>query len=142
MKLNQFTDIGIQTLAHLTLSSPSTINEISQRLSISRHHLTKVVHFMGKQQWIITTQGKNGGIRLAASAENYKLGDIIQTLELYIEKKHGLIDCTGLECQLISVCKLNSFLNFALDDFYKKLNQFTLADMLQSPQNILLKNIT
>ena len=134
MKLNQFTDIGLRTLAYLTRGVPATITEISLQLNISRHHLTKVVHFMGKQQWIITTQGKNGGIRLAHHANTYKLGDTIQTLEQFVEKKQPLIDCIGLNCKLIPACKLTSFLDQALVEFYRKLNEFTLADMLKNQE--------
>lgn len=139
MKLNQFTDIGIRTLAylaHLSSGHPSTITTISKDLNISRNHLTKVVHFMGKQGWIITTQGKNGGIRLAHTSQSYRIGNIIQTLEKSVEGNVILVDCTGLECKLLPICNLKGFLEKALIDFYRSLNEFTLKDVINQDQNL------
>ena len=34
---------------------PYTIADIAKDLHVSQNHLVKIVHFMGKQQWIVTT---------------------------------------------------------------------------------------
>ena len=51
MKLTTFTDYSLRVLMYLGLQQDrlATIAEIATVFEISEHHLTKVVHFLGKQ---------------------------------------------------------------------------------------------
>ena len=66
MQLNKFTDYALRILMYISQprDTPYTIAEIARDLYVSQNHLMKIVHFMSKQDWIIATRGKGGGIRL------------------------------------------------------------------------------
>lgn len=83
MQLNKFTDYALRLLMYVARPSdaPYTIAEIAKDLHVSQNHLVKVVHFMGKQEWIITIRGKGGGIRLNPDALNSNLGSIVRILQ-------------------------------------------------------------
>ena len=69
MQLNKFTDYALRILMYISRPRESayTIAEIAADLQVSQNHLVKVVHFMGKQNWLITTRGKGGGLRGTAA---------------------------------------------------------------------------
>lgn len=132
MQLTHFTDLGLRVLMYLThTASPAlvTISEIAERYAVSRHHLVKVVHFMGQQGWIITTRGKGGGLALAQAPGQYRLGQLIRTLE----HSKDLIDCADLPCGLRTNCQLKGILDTALEAFFAALDRYTLADAVASP---------
>lgn len=132
MQINRFTDLGLRVLMYLTVEErtrPVTVTEIAARFGVSRNHLVKVVHWLGKMQWVITTRGKGGGLVLARPAETYRLGDIVRELE----GEAALIDCSSPLCPLWRGCNVKSALDEALEAFYGKLNQHTLADVVAAP---------
>src|SRR4029079_16607137 len=67
MKLTAFTDYSLRVLMYLAAAPDgrATIAEISEAFDISEHHLTKVVHFLGKKGWITTSRGRRGGMARA-----------------------------------------------------------------------------
>lgn len=78
-----FTDLGLRVLmylSHQVRDTPVTISD-AERFDVSRHHLVKVVHFMGQQGWLITTRGKGGGLALAFGLQHYRLGQVVRVLE-------------------------------------------------------------
>lgn len=133
MQLTHFTDLGLRVLMYLSheqRETPVTISEIAERFEASRHHLVKVVHFMGQQGWLVTTRGKGGGLALAHALGDYRLGDLIRTLE---HTSTELIDCAEPPCGLRGRCLLKGVLDEALEAFYEALNGHTLADVVGSP---------
>ena len=134
MQLNKFTDYALRILMYISRpkDSPYTIAEIATGLNVSQNHLTKIVHFMAKQQWIITTRGKGGGIQLNPTMLNAQLGDVVQILQGYVP----IVECNNPPCVLRSTCGLKGILDHAVQQFYLSLNQYTLSDVLgTSPQS-------
>lgn len=132
MQINRFTDLGLRVLMYLTVearSKPVTVTEIAESFGVSRNHLVKVVHRLGKLQWLTTTRGKGGGLALARPAATYRLGDVVRELE----GRSTLIDCSSPPCALWQGCHVKSALDEALDAFYDKLNHYTLADVVAPP---------
>ncbi len=132
MQLTHFTDLGLRVLMYLTQTDgvrPITITEIATQFDVSRHHLVKVVHFMGQQGWLITTRGKGGGLSLAQAPKAYRLGALIRSLE----GDPTLIDCAQPPCALRRGCQLKSLLDEAQAAFYKALDRHTLADAVAAP---------
>ena len=130
MQLTQFTDLGLRVLMYLSYQQreqPVTIAEIAERFAISRNHLMKVVHAMAQQGWLATTRGKGGGLALARAPTEYRLGDIIRTLE----DGGALIDCSTPPCVLRRGCNVKSALDGALAAFYAKLNESSLSDLVR-----------
>jgi len=127
MQLTHFTDLGLRVLMYLShkdRQEPVTISEIASKFSISRNHLVKVVHFLSKKNWIITTRGKGGGMALARDVKTYRLGSIVRELE----GGDTLIDCAAPPCVLRGNCQLKSVLDRAMSVFYSALDEYTLED--------------
>lgn len=131
MQLNKFSDYALRVLMYVSRPRdvPYTIAEIAENLMVSENHLIKVVHFMAKQQWIKTTRGKGGGIRLSPETSSLKLGDILRTLE----GDDQIVNCATPPCVMRSHCGLKSILDQAVDQFYQSLNQYALRDVLNRP---------
>jgi Rrf2 family nitric oxide-sensitive transcriptional repressor len=109
MQLNKFTDYALRLLMYVARPSdaPYTIAEIAKDLHVSQNHLVKVVHFMGKQEWIITIRGKGGGIRLNPDALNSNLGSIVRILQ----GDNQIVECNTPPCVLRSHCGLKGILD-------------------------------
>ena len=82
---------------------------------------------MAKQNWLITSRGKGGGIRLNPEALDAQLGQIVRILQGH----HQIVECNDPPCVLRSQCGLKSILDQALEQFYQSLDQYKLADVLQ-----------
>ena len=128
MQLNKFTDYALRLLMYISRprDTPYTIAEIARDLHVSQNHLVKIVHFMGKQDWIITTRGKGGGIRLNAETLNLNLGHIVRILQ----GNNQIVECNTPPCVLRSNCGLKDILDQALEQFYQSLNHYRLVDVL------------
>lgn len=135
MQLNRFTDLGIRVLLLLSGKPEETltISQLADTLLVSKNHLMKVVHFLSKQEWLITIRGKNGGVKLAMALEKYPLGKTIQILELHTSKEKRLINCHEPPCVLLPSCMLGGVLEDALLKFYQELDRYTLADIVGTP---------
>ena len=131
MQLNKFTDYALRILMYVSRPSemPYTIAEIARDLHVSQNHLVKIVHFMAKQEWIITTRGKGGGLRLNPKALDLTLGKIVRILQ----GDHQIVECNTPPCVLRSHCGLKGILDDALESFYQTLDKYTLADVLAAP---------
>lgn len=139
MKLNQFTDLGLRALIYLTQSAratPFTINQMATEMNVSAHHLVKVVHFMARQGWVVTSRGRNGGVALARKPIDYKLGTVIRILEERADNSNQLVNCHSPACPLRYNCNLKSILHGAMTVFVEYLEQYTLSDAVRDPQGL------
>lgn len=128
MLLNRFTDFGLRILMYLTQHErplPITVAEISTQFDVPHNHLVKVSNKLVKLGLVTAVRGRNGGLRLAVSAKEIKLGDVLQALEDHEQ----LIDCQQPPCPLRHSCGLQGALAEGLRAFYEKMNQYTLADV-------------
>lgn len=131
MQLNKFTDYALRILMYVSRprETPYTIAEIATDLRVSQNHLVKIVHFMGKHEWLITTRGKGGGIRLNEKALQLKLGSMVRILQ----GENQIVECNTPPCVLRSNCGLKGILDQALEQFYLSLDQYTLGTVLNAP---------
>ena len=131
MQLNKFTDYALRILMYISQPKdvPYTIAEIAENLKVSQNHLVKIVHFMGKQGWLITTRGKGGGLRLNPEILDYRLGHIVRILQGDAQ----IVECNTPPCVLRSRCGLKGILDHAVEAFYHSLDQYTVAEVLNTP---------
>ena len=129
MQLTRFSDIGIRLLMYLAaqqrITPPVTVAEVATQFCVPRNHLVKVAGLLGKHGYITTLRGRTGGISLASLPENIRIGEVLRVLE----GKSELIPCEALECGLNRGCGFRNVLKSALEDFYNKLDQYSLADI-------------
>ena len=137
MHLTHYTDYALRTLIFLAASGkPSTISEVAGRFNISRNHLVKVVHNLGKIGFIKTERGKTGGIRLAMQPNDIRVSDVVRRME----PNFHLVECFCPQrdsCPITPVCDLKQVLEKAFDNFMTELEKHTIADMLGNKDEIL-----
>lgn len=130
MQLTQYTDYALRTLLYLAITEENaTITEIADRYKISRNHLVKVVHNLGKLGYITTIRGRQGGLRLARKPEEINLGDVVRRTE----PNFFLVECfdrANDQCIITPGCQLKGVLGKAFKAFMGVLDEYTLADMV------------
>ena len=131
MRFNQSTDYALRVLIYLGLkgSSLATITEIADTYQISRNHLVKVIHRLGRAGFIHTQRGKHGGLRLNRDPGDIFIGDVVRRME----ERWDLVDCFeagGGSCTIQSACTLRHMLRAGLNAFLGVLDQYTVEDLL------------
>tara|TARA_B110000093_G_C12938493_1_gene396947 strand:- start:535 stop:960 length:426 start_codon:yes stop_codon:yes gene_type:complete len=135
MQLTKYTDLSLRVLMHLALQRDaiSRIKDIAESYNVSRNHLVKVVHNLSTLGYIHSTQGRNGGIRLAVSPDDIVVGDIVRA----VEPSLCLIDCESQQCPISSACLLKEALDEAMSTFLKTLDGYTVSDLVRNKPQLL-----
>jgi Rrf2 family nitric oxide-sensitive transcriptional repressor len=133
VKLTAFTDYSLRVLIYLAAEPGrrATIAEVAQSFDISEHHLTKVVHLLGKEGWLANVRGKGGGMELAMPAQHIVVGRIVRATEGAALPA----ECFGEHhdrCVIVRGCRLKGVLKEAVDAFYAVLDRYTLDDIVRN----------
>lgn len=137
MRLSTFSDYNLRVLMYLGVHPDrlATIPEIAEAHRISENHLTKVVHQLGRRGYVETVRGKGGGVRLAKPTKDIVLGDVIRQSEGDILMAECFADDSA--CRIQRACRLQGILTEALTAMFVVLDAYTLADLLEKPQDHL-----
>jgi len=133
MKLTTFTDYSLRVLIFLAAEPErrATIGEVAASFEVSEHHLTKVVHFLGKNGWLANVRGKGGGLRLALAPAQIVIGEVVRQTE----GADHLAECFETDhggCAIVRICRLRGVLGEAVEAFYAVLDRYTLADLVHN----------
>lgn len=130
MQLKLYTDYSLRVLLYIGANKHRrvTLSEISDRYGISKEHLRKVVHALGKLELVVTHRGKNGGIELRKRADEINIGELVERAE----GRNPILDCSPEACILSSACTLKSVFKRAEEAFFSTLRQWTLEDLLKN----------
>lgn len=131
MKLTRYSDYSLRVLMYLAIQPNrlATIDEISKAYGISKSHLTKIAHELGRAGFLETVRGRGGGLRLARDLDAISVGDVVR----FTEGKMDLVECFDAEtstCRIESACSLHGLLQTALEAFLATLDEHTLADLV------------
>jgi Rrf2 family nitric oxide-sensitive transcriptional repressor len=130
MRLTLWTDYALRTLIFVGAKGGrlATIAEIAESFDISKAHLMKVVNKLGQQGYLDTARGKGGGIKLARSPEEIRVGAIVRETE----EDLAVVGCLGETgfCRIEECCVLRRALREATLAFLQTLDGYTLADLL------------
>ncbi len=134
MQLSTYSDYSIRVLMQAALCAPArvTVDEVADAFGISRHHLVKVVHGLGRSGYLTTHRGVGGGFTLSRPAEDIRLGDIVRLGE----ETESVIECTdrgNRPCRLLPACRLKGVLDEAAAAFFEVLDRYALADVVKQP---------
>jgi Rrf2 family transcriptional regulator, nitric oxide-sensitive transcriptional repressor len=137
MRLTRFTDYSLRVLMYLGVEPHrrATIAEIANSFEISKHHLTKVVHFLGKAGWLANLRGKGGGLELAQPPEDIVVGRVVRETEGAAVPAE-CFDEDGGRCLITRVCHLQAVLGEAVSAFYAVLDRYTLADLVHNRRDL------
>lgn len=131
MQLSKFTDYAFRGLIYLAKNSEenATVDILAERLEISSHHLKKVINKLAKTEYIISSKGRNGGLKLGMDPAEINLGKVL----LLTEENLSLVECMGESgtCPLLSKeCKLKGIICKSLNVFVNEMAQYTLKDIM------------
>jgi Rrf2 family nitric oxide-sensitive transcriptional repressor len=134
VQLTRYTDYSLRVLIYLSWVNEKnvTITEIADFYDISRNHLVKVVHRLAQLGFIITMQGKGGGIKLARAPEEIVIGEVVRKTE----PNFHMVECFDTEnnqCLITSTCRLRGIFAKGTEAFFKVLDSYTLVDCGASP---------
>lgn len=131
MQLTRYTDYSLRVLIYLAVHQEelATIEEISDAYGISKAHLMKVVHQLGRAGYLETVRGRGGGIRLARPPENIRVGEVVR----HTEESMALVECFDPQksrCRIEPACELRAALKKAIEAFLGTLDDYTVADLV------------
>lgn len=137
MRLSAYSDYSLRVLMYAGLRDPArvTVDEVAESYGISRHHLVKVVHDLGRGGYLRTYRGVGGGFTLGRLPEQISVGDVVRLGE----ESEVVIDCrdqASRPCQIISACRLKGMLDESAAAFFQVLDEYTLADLLKQPARL------
>ena len=137
MRLSLYSDYSVRVLMQAALRQPGrvTVDEVARTFDISRHHLVKVVHDLGRAGYLETHRGIGGGFTLARPPSEIRLGDVVRLGE----ETETVIDCrdrNSLACVLRPYCRLKGVLDEAAAAFFAVLDGYSLADLLKQPSRM------
>ena len=138
MRLNQASDFALRILMAIGQTDDiQTVEKLSVQLGLARSHVMKIVAQLAKAGYLETTRGRGGGIKIAKSPEDIRLGEIVRL----IEPDLGVVACLKPEatvCAFLPRCALKGAMATAAEAFLSSLNQQTLAMILAGTQKAAL----
>jgi Rrf2 family nitric oxide-sensitive transcriptional repressor len=134
MRLTTYTDYALRTLMYLAVNRDRlvTIQDIANLHTISKNHLTKVVHHLGQIGLVSTVRGRNGGLKLGAEPANINIGNVVRQTETDFH----MAECFQREnnrCVFASACVLEDALGAATAAYLQVLDGVTLDKLVIRP---------
>lgn len=131
MQLSKFTDYAFRSLIYLAKNTDElvTVEELAKYLQVSEHHIKKVIHKLAKTEYIISSKGRKGGLKLGLTPSEINLGKVL----IATEENLNIVECMNKPelCPLMTTgCKLKGILADSLQSFSNELSKYTLADIL------------
>ena len=129
MRLTTQTDYALRTLMYLAARpGRATVMQVADLYGISANHVAKVVNQLARIGLVRSVRGIGGGIELARSAGDIRLGEVIEAFEGNMH----LLDCVHIEdvCVIQPFCKLKNILATAERIQMEYLNSLTLLDVI------------
>lgn len=112
------------------------VKEIAEAYGISRDHVAKIVHKLGRLGYLRNTKGRGGGAVLNKAPGDILLGDFLREVEPHTE----FVECMKLlnnKCAIAHPCRLKMALSAALSGFFDNLNSLTFADLTHNKNELL-----
>jgi Rrf2 family nitric oxide-sensitive transcriptional repressor len=129
MQLTRYTDYSLRVLMYLAARPGrlAHIDEIADAYGVSRGHLMKVVRDLATREFVESSRGRGGGVRLTRPPSEIVLGDVVRATE----ENLTIVECFGSnnKCVIAPACGLKHTLALALEAFFAVLDDYTLADL-------------
>lgn len=129
MRLTDHTDYSLRVLMYLNEQKRLvTLNELSEKVGVSKNNLIKVSNQLAKFDFIETSRGRTGGLLIKDETGRRSLKEIIMRTEpsFYIAECFSGQRC---DCLYRNRCSLKRSLSDALHAFLNSLAQTTLNDV-------------
>lgn len=128
MKLTSYTNYALRSLQLAALKSPDLVrvDDVAKIHNLSRPHIMKIVHELGRAGYLETVRGRGGGFRLARPPEDIIVGDVVRITEGPLD----VVECFNPEkntCPLMGICILSKRMQEATAAFMAVLDDLTIA---------------
>ena len=133
-----FTDYSLRELIQAAIRHPNkvTIDEVANAYGISRNHLIKVIHELGRAGFIVTQRGRAGGFMLARPADRIKISDVVK----FGEDGQPMVECfdpANNACVITPAGAPRGGRGGARRAFFDVLGKYTVADACAKPEALL-----
>lgn len=140
MKLTRYTNYALRSLQLAALKTPALVRveDMVQIHGLSRPHVVKIVHELGKAGYLQTQRGRGGGFRLGRPAHEIVVADVVRLTEGSME----VVECFNPDkntCPLMGVCKLSRKIQEATRAFMAVLEEVTIADIASNRDDLLAR---
>ena len=130
MKLTLHTDYALRMLIFLAVHDEKsvTVAHVAATYGLSRNHLLKVAHNLGRLGYVKTTRGRAGGIALTRAPRDINIGAVVRAAEDNL----ALVECLSEEggaCVITPACRLKGVVRKGVEAFLAVFDEYTLADL-------------
>ena len=137
MRLTSFSDYALRLLILCASRGAElvTIAEAANIYGISKNHLMKVANELVRGGFLRSVRGRGGGLCLARSPEEISIGKVVR----FMESDTGFVECFepgNHRCVIAPACGLQYVFASALEDFFKRLDAASLADVTRKPAQL------
>ncbi len=138
MKLTSYTNYALRCLQLAAIRAPNLVrtDDVVAIHGISRAHIVKVIHELGKAGYIQTVRGRNGGFKLNQPAHDIVVGAVVRITEGPLT----VVECFNPKnntCPLIGICRLSNKIQEATKAFMDVLDDVTIADIAANRAGLL-----
>ena len=140
MKLTSYTNYALRSLQLAAIKSPALVrvDDVVKIHNLSKPHVMKIVHQLGRAGYLDTVRGRGGGFRLARSADRIIVGDVVRLTEGPLD----VVECFNPvknTCPLIGICVLSRKVQEATAAFMAVLDNLTIADISANKNQLLAR---
>lgn len=130
MKLTSYTNYALRSLQLAAIKAPALVrvDDVVKIHNLSKPHVMKIVHQLGRAGYLDTVRGRGGGFRLARSPDQIIVGDVVRLTEGPLD----VVECFNPDkntCPLIGICVLSRKMQEATAAFMAVLDDLTIADI-------------
>jgi len=130
MKLTSYTNYALRSLQLAAIKAPALVrvDDVVKIHNLSKPHVMKIVHQLGRAGYLDTVRGRGGGFRLARSPDQIIVGDVVRLTEGPLD----VVECFNPDkntCPLIGICVLSRKVHEATAAFMAVLDDLTIADI-------------
>lgn len=138
MKLTSYTNYAMRSLQLAAIKAPDLVrvDDVAKIHKLSRPHIMKIVHELGKAGYLETVRGRGGGFRLARDAKDIIVGDVVRMTEGPLD----IVECFNPDtntCPLMGICILSRKMQEATAAFMAVLDDLTIADIASNRGQLL-----
>jgi len=131
MQLTRQCEYALRTMLELAAHPFGEIisnKTISERQDIPEDFLKKTIHLLAINSLVNTVRGTQGGVRLAKSATEIKVSDVVEAIEGPVAINPCL--ASGFVCPNQATCRISPVLARAQQAFIAELSKDSLADLV------------
>ncbi|MEX0365034.1 Rrf2 family transcriptional regulator [Ruegeria sp. HKCCD8929] len=138
MRITKRTNIAVRLLMYCAAHQDRLVtkSEIAEVCNISENHLAQVINQLSQLNYLNTQRGRNGGMCLAKSAEQIRIGEVFRHVEGGLPLAECFADADNT-CPLTKACRLRVALQDAAQAFYASLDEITLDALVCDNASLL-----